>query len=65
MGERIGAYRILVGKTVGRRSSGKPRPIWEGTIKIDLQIKRWDVDYIAEAQYRHRWQAVVSIARKT
>ena len=43
----------------------KLRPMWEDTIKIDLQTKGWGVDYIDGALYRHRWQAVVSTARKT
>jgi hypothetical protein len=64
MGERIGEYRDLVGKPVGRRPSVKPRRIWEDTIKTDLQTIRSGVDYIGVAQYRHKWQAVVNSAVK-
>jgi hypothetical protein len=39
-GERIGTYRILVGKPEGRRPLGIPRRRWEGNIKIDLQEVR-------------------------
>jgi hypothetical protein len=36
MGERRGAYRVLVGKPMGRRPLGRPRPIWDDDIKMDL-----------------------------
>ena len=60
MGERIGAYRVLVGIPLRRRPSGKPRCMWEDTIKIDLQTISWGVDCTDVVQYRHRWQAVVN-----
>jgi hypothetical protein len=37
MGERIGAYRVLVGKPEGRRPLGRPRHRWEDNIKVDLR----------------------------
>ena len=37
MGERRGAYRVLVGKPEGKRPPGRHRPRWEDNIKIDLQ----------------------------
>jgi hypothetical protein len=37
MGEKRGAYRILVGRTEGRRPLGRPRRRWEDNIKMDLQ----------------------------
>ena len=37
MGERRGAYRVLVGKPVGKRPLGRPRCRWEDNIKMDLQ----------------------------
>ena len=37
MGERRGAYRVLVGKHEGERPLGRPRGRWEDNIKIDLQ----------------------------
>ena len=37
MGERRGAYRVLVGKPEGKRPLGRPRRRWEDNIKIDLQ----------------------------
>jgi hypothetical protein len=37
MGEKRGAYRILVGRPEVRRPLGRPRRRWEGNIKMDLQ----------------------------
>ena len=36
-GEKIGAYRVLVGKPEGKRPLGKPNNRWEDNIKVDLQ----------------------------
>ena len=36
-GEKRGAYRVLVGKPVGKKSLGRPRRGWEGSTKMDLQ----------------------------
>jgi hypothetical protein len=41
MGEVRGAYRILVGRTEGRRPLGRPRLSLEGNIKMDLQEVGW------------------------
>jgi len=37
MGERRGAYMVLVGKPEGKSPLGTPRPSWEDNIKMDLQ----------------------------
>jgi hypothetical protein len=37
MGERRVAYRVLVGRTEGKRLLGRPRCRWEDNIKMDLQ----------------------------
>jgi hypothetical protein len=42
MGEGRGAYRILVGRSEGRRPLGRPRRRWEDNIKMDLQEVRWE-----------------------
>jgi hypothetical protein len=41
MGEKSGAYRVLVGRPEGRRPLGRPRRRWEYNIKMDLQDVRW------------------------
>jgi len=41
MGDRKGAYRILVEKPEGKRPLGSLRPRWEGNIKMDLQEVGW------------------------
>jgi hypothetical protein len=61
MGERRGAYWILVGRPEGRRPLGRPRCRWEDNIKIDLQdVGSEGVDWIDMAQDRDRWRALVS-----
>jgi hypothetical protein len=61
MGERRGAYRILVGRPEGRRPTGRPRRRWEDNIKVDLQDVGWkSVDWIDLAQDRDRWRALVN-----
>jgi hypothetical protein len=41
MRERRGAYRVLVGKTEGKRPLGRPRRRWQDNIKMDLQRVGW------------------------
>jgi hypothetical protein len=41
MGEKRGAYRILVGRPEGRRPLGRPRRSWEDNIKTDFQELGW------------------------
>jgi hypothetical protein len=61
MGEGRGAYRILVGRPVGRRPLGRPKRRWEDNIKMDFQEVGWrGMDWIDMAQDRDRWRAVVS-----
>ena len=37
MGDKKGAYRVLVGKLEGKRPLGKPRRRWVDNIRMDLQ----------------------------
>jgi hypothetical protein len=41
IGERMGAYRVLVGKTEGKRPLGRHRLRREDNIKMDLQKVGW------------------------
>ena len=61
VGERKGAYRILVGKPEGRRPLGRTRRRWQDSIKMDLRDVGWGgMDWIDLAQDRDRWRAVVN-----
>jgi len=61
MGEERGVYRVLVGKSEGKRPLGRPRHRWVDNIRMDLQEMGCGyMDWIGLAQYRDRWQALVS-----
>ena len=61
MGERSGVYRVLVGKHVGKRPLGRPRPKWGHDFKMDLQeMGCGSTDWIELAQDRDRWRALVN-----
>jgi len=61
MGERRGVYRILVGKTEGKRLLGRPRRRWEDNIKIGHQeVGCWCMDWIELAENKDRWWALVN-----
>jgi hypothetical protein len=57
MGEKRGAYRILVGRPEGRRPLARSRR--EDNIKMDLQEVGWGMDWVELAKDRDRWWAVV------
>jgi hypothetical protein len=60
MGEMRNAYKILVGKSEGKRPLGGPGRRWEDNIKIDFwEICLEGVDWIHVAQDRDRWRALV------
>jgi hypothetical protein len=55
MGERRGAYMVLVGKPKGKRQFRRPRLRWEDNIKINLQeLGCGDMDWIELTQDRDR-----------
>jgi hypothetical protein len=60
-GEKRNAYRLLVGKTEGKRLLGIPRRRWVDNIRMDLGEVGWgDVDWIGLARDRNRWRAAVN-----
>jgi hypothetical protein len=65
MGDRRGAYRILVGRSEGRRPLGRSMHRWQDNIKMDLQEEGWGgMDWIELAQDTDRWQALANVVRK-
>jgi hypothetical protein len=55
------AYRILVGKSEGKRPLGRPRRRWVDNIKMDLEGIGWDgKDRSNLAQVRDQWRALVN-----
>jgi hypothetical protein len=55
MGEARGVYRVLVGKSEGRRPLGKPRRRWEDNIGMELwEVGCGCVDWMELAQDRDR-----------
>jgi hypothetical protein len=61
MGEKTNAYRILVGKSEGKRPLGRFRRRWEDNIRINLREIGWGgMDWIDLAQDRDQWRALVN-----
>jgi hypothetical protein len=61
MGEKRNVYRLLVGKSEGKRPLGRPRRRWIDSIKIDLLVIGLSVvDWIGLGQDRYRWRALVN-----
>jgi hypothetical protein len=61
MGEKRNAYRVLMGKSEGKRPLGRPRRRWVDNIRMDLGEVEWvNVDWIGLAKDRNRWRALVN-----
>jgi hypothetical protein len=61
MGEERGVYRVLVGKSEGRRPLGRPSRRWVDNIRMDLQeVGCGHMDWIGLAQDRDSWRTLVS-----
>jgi hypothetical protein len=59
--EGRGVYRVLVGRSKGKRPLGRPRRRWEDNIKMDLRERGIDgANWIRLAQDRVQWQACVN-----
>jgi hypothetical protein len=56
MGERKGIYRVLVGKSEGKRPLGRPRHGRKDNIKMNLL----EADWIGLAQHRDGWCLLVN-----
>jgi len=62
VGERRGAYRVLVRKPEGKRPLVRLRHRWEDYIKMDLQeVRCGGMDWIELVQDRDRWWALVNV----
>jgi hypothetical protein len=61
MGEGRGVYRVLVGKSEGKRPLGRLGRGWEDNIKMDIQeVGFGSMDWFELAQDRDRWRALVN-----
>jgi len=61
MGEGRGVYRVLVGKSEGKRPLGRPRHRWEGNINQDLREIGIDgANWIQLTQDRVQWRTFVN-----
>jgi hypothetical protein len=61
MGAKRNAYRILVGRSEGKRPLGRPRCRRVDNIKMDLRDIGLDgMDWIGLAQDRDQWRALVN-----
>jgi hypothetical protein len=61
MGEKRNAYRLLVKMAVGKRQLSRQSRRWMDNIRTDLREVGWgDVDWIALAQDRNNWRALVN-----
>jgi hypothetical protein len=61
LGEGGVVHRVLVGKSEGTRTRGRPRHRWEGNIKREFQeVGGGCGDWMEQAQDRDRWRTLVS-----
>jgi hypothetical protein len=61
MGEKGNEFRILTGKSEGKRPLGRSGRRWEDNIKMDLREIEWGgMNWIDLAQDRDQWSALVN-----
>jgi hypothetical protein len=66
MGEERKVYKVLVGKSEGKRQLGRPRNKWEDGIRIDLKEIDWGgcgLDSIRLALDRDRWRVANAVMK--
>jgi hypothetical protein len=55
-------YRVLVGRSKGKETTGRPRRRWEDNIKLDLREMRVDgANWIRLAQNGVQWRGFVNM----
>jgi hypothetical protein len=65
MGEGRGIYRVLVGRSEGKRPLGRPRRRWDDNSNMDLREIAIDgANWIRLAQDRVQWRAFVNTVMK-
>ena len=57
MGEKRGGYRVLLGKSYGKRPLGRPMRRWEDNIKLREMV---GMDWIDLVQARNSWRTHVN-----
>ena len=63
MEERRSAFKIITGKTTGKRPLGRPRRRWEDNIRMDLEeIGINEGNWVDSARDRDYWRALVNAA---
>ena len=61
MEESRSAFKILTGKSTGKRPLGRPRHRWEGNIRMDLEEIGVNAgNWVDSAQDRNYWRALVN-----
>jgi hypothetical protein len=60
MREKRNTYRILVGKSEGKRPLGRQRSMWVDNIKIDLRETEWGWYGMDLSKDRDQWRALVN-----
>jgi hypothetical protein len=65
MREGKGVYRVLIGRSEGKRPRGRPRRRWEDNIKLGLREIGIDgANWIQLAQNRVQWRDFVNTVMK-